>query len=121
MTLPDHIPYLTSGDLRTAEDVLKWMKSQPRYPFEGDLVRDLEERLDRERHQACKVGALAMIRRIVAEKRSLRLDYERYGGREKFGTFAKCMANQRESRWGANLRKALAFRAASRGNQQETK
>lgn len=51
MTLPDHIPYLTSGDLRTAEDVLKWMKSQPRYPFEGDLVRDLEERLDRERHQ----------------------------------------------------------------------
>ena len=62
-----------------------------------------------------------MIRRIVAEKRSLRLDYERYGGREKFGTFAKCMANQRESRWGANLRKALAFRAASRGNQQETK
>jgi len=50
--------YLLATDLRTPEDVLAWFRVQPRYPFEGDLVLALAERLDRERRQACRRRAL---------------------------------------------------------------
>ncbi len=70
--------------------------------------------LDRERRPACRRGACAMARYIAIEKRALRHDYERHNGEKEFGDFAKCMAHQREHRWGSYLRRALAYRAAAR-------
>lgn len=55
---PDHRPYLRAGDLRTPEDVLAWL-ARPRCckTLEGHVAR-LRARLDRERRQACRRGAL---------------------------------------------------------------
>ena len=114
MTAPDHRPYLGPTDLRTPEDVLAWFRVRPRYPFEGDLVVALAYRLDRERRQACRRGALELIRAIARQKLWLRSDYAQNKGAERFGTFAKCMAHQREMRWGSDLRRAVALRAAAR-------
>ena len=75
MTPPDHTPYLRPGvDLITAEDAAQWLEA---YASEvcgasaraawGEVglwasVGALRTRLDRERRQACRRGALAMWR-----------------------------------------------------------
>jgi hypothetical protein len=59
---PDHRPYLREGDLRTAEDVLEWLRQQvdPGWSYlagRGEFEYALKTRLDRERRQACRRGA----------------------------------------------------------------
>lgn len=122
--IPDHTPYLVEGDLRTAWDVAEWLESRKfDFPYAKkeaphrtlDLASiDLVERLDRERRQACRRGALECIQQIAREKLWLRRDYDSKGGRAHFGSFQKCMEHQREYRWGKTLRMALAFRASAR-------
>ena len=119
MTAPDHTPYLAATDLRTALDAADWLdKRIPRPHRIEDAVRyavdDLRAQIDRERRQACRRGALEATRTIARQKLWLRFDYAQSKGAERFGTFAKCMAHQREMRWGSYLRRALAFRAAAR-------
>lgn len=128
MTVPDHTPYLAATDLRTPEDVLAWLRTseltRARHHMatggtESGVTHYSDEamlayRLDRERRQACRRGALELIRAIARQKLWLRSDYAQNKGAERFGTFAKCMAHQRETRWGSDLRRALAFRAAAR-------
>lgn len=68
MTAPDHRAYLVEGDLRTPEDVLAWLDEYRnsrqcivrRHPENviDDAAFALEARLDRERRQACRRGAL---------------------------------------------------------------
>lgn len=94
MTTPDHHPYLTDGDLRTAEDVLELVKLEraraalelrgklrvlagEQVPYgEAFMVamvafeRVLRLRLDRERRQACRRGALAAWRKFQSSSRS---------------------------------------------------
>lgn len=85
----DHTPYLLPGDLRTAEDVLAWMRNEEAewraaatsdagVPHGASLVRfdgaaigmldgiakHLESRLDRERRKACRRGTLEEWRRM---------------------------------------------------------
>lgn len=109
MTAPDHTPFLTKDCLRTPLDVADWIA------HEGPVtLAKLDARLDRERRQACRRGALVLTRFIARAKLWLRSDYAQNKGAERFGTFAKCMAHQREMRWGSDLRRALAFRAAAR-------
>jgi phage gp16-like protein len=67
---PNHHPYLTDTDLRTAEDVLEWLRHTQRHGCEGHDPRDsegvdltcaiqaLRSKVDRERRQACRRGAL---------------------------------------------------------------
>lgn len=73
MTTPDHRPYLASGDLRTAEDVLAWLTDRKwttpttKEPQDVTLERaanDLFDRLDRERRQACRRVALGQWHRL---------------------------------------------------------
>lgn len=66
MTAPaDHWPYAAPTDLRTAEDVARWLdtlhQGPPAERIFGvqDAVAALDARLDRERRQACRRGALA--------------------------------------------------------------
>jgi hypothetical protein len=72
MTTPDHHPYLTDGDLRTAEDVLEWL-ARPRCctTLDGHIDR-LRARLDRERRQACRRGALRTFRHLAWYARVVR-------------------------------------------------
>ena len=118
MTAPDYHPFLLPTDLRTPEDVLPCVLN---FAVDPDIERDatdvfnyLSARLDRERRQACRRGALELTRAIARQKLWLRSDYAQNKGSERFGTFAACMAHQREMRWGSDLRRALAFRAAAR-------
>lgn len=127
MTVPDHTPFLTKDCLRTAADVVKWQRrllediarSSPnferaRFITAYDLTVATELKINSERVQACRRGAQELTRSIARQKLWLRSDYEQNKGAERFGTFAKCMAHQRETRWGSDLRRALAFRAAAR-------
>lgn len=123
MTAPDHRPYLLPTDLRTAEDVARWLlehAEQWRIDAAADpslgarSVRldygglralqgahaDLRARLDRERRQACERGAEDCERRLAElgpEPEEPTIDI--------WGTEA-LRARLRES--------ALAFRAAAR-------
>lgn len=115
MTAPDHTPYLLATDLRTPEDVLAWFRVQPRYPFEGDLVLALAERLDRERRQACRRGALENWRAFV-DSHGVRT-----GRRRKcllslipFTAYREACAQELHIPSGAYRDWALAFRAAAR-------
>ena len=59
MTTPDHHPYLTEGCLRTPEDSADFLRDSHNDWLEfGDAIDMLDERLDRERRQACRRGAL---------------------------------------------------------------
>lgn len=58
MTTPNFHPYLIEGDLRTPEDVRDFVASFGNSAFTGEVLRALDERLDRERRQACRRGAL---------------------------------------------------------------
>ncbi len=71
MTAPDPTPYLLPTDLRTAEDVARWLdtlhKGPPAERIFGvqDAVAALYARLDRERRQACERGAEDCERRLA--------------------------------------------------------
>lgn len=101
MTTPDHTPYLTEGDLRTAEDVLEWLIDHPE-SCAAQASIDLAERLDRERRQACRRGALERWERLSRLVRWARAG--RSGWRwDEVG----------DALWWT-LRQYLAFRAAAR-------
>lgn len=63
-TLVDPRPYAGPTDLRTAEDVARWLdtlhQGPPAERIFGvqDAIAALDARLDRERRQACRRGAL---------------------------------------------------------------
>lgn len=107
MTAPDHTPYLLPTDLRTAEDVARWLRSIPHAgrPWANEcpvcgVMLLLEARIDRERRQACERGAEGCERRLAElgpEPEEPTIDI--------WGTEA-LRARLRES--------ALAFRAAAR-------
>ena len=110
MTAPvDHRPYAGTGDLVTAEDVAEWLDTLHRGPPAErifgvqDAIVALDARLDRERRQACRRGALESWRRVADLVR-----------------FARQYRN-RDRGWDAHghgvwhyLTLALAFRAAAR-------
>lgn len=121
MTAPDHRPYLLPTDLRTAEDAAEWLREHAAewradaraHPEVGArLVRldyggavtldgalsDLTARLDRERRQACRRGALDAWRCAVRASRISEIRCSRAGQLE----IAECK------------RRALAFRAAAK-------
>lgn len=63
MTAPDPRPYASPTDLVTAADVLAWLGDLDEDGIMGAppvwaVVQRLRERLDRERRQACRRGAL---------------------------------------------------------------
>lgn len=130
MTTIDHHPYLVDGDLRTAEDVLELVKFEraraalelrgklrvlagEQVPYgEAFMVamvafeRVLRLRLDRERRQACRRGALERWRRVRSLVRWAR---------------EAPIVRAIDWRWGEvgnsvwwMLRDCLAFRAAAR-------
>ena len=110
MTAPvDHRPYAGPGDLVTAEDVARWLRSIPHtgrpWPNECPVCSAmllLTERLDRERRQACRRGALDAWRRFCDEA----------GGIDWTGESLDVWGNRRRA-LGA-LARTLAFRAAAR-------
>ena len=71
MSAPDHHPYLTAADLRTPLDVALWLKKRwlkssanrdystwQEHQILEEVYDALDERLDRERRQACRRRAL---------------------------------------------------------------
>jgi len=116
MTAPDHRPYLLATDLRTAEDVARWLDERARNaPAEtvpsfssfwvlSDAVDALDARLDRERRQACRRGA----RRTFADAAEL---MRGYALEQKCGVVRDTGI---EYAIGHYLTRALAFRAAAR-------
>lgn len=115
MTTPDHTPYLAEGDLRTPEDVLEWLADRKwttpttKEPQDVTLERagnDLFDRLDRERRQACRRGALERWQRLSRLVRWARAG--RSGWRwDEVG----------DALWWT-LRQYLAFRAAARAPKE---
>lgn len=106
MKAPDHHPYLTEGDLRTAEDVLEWLARPRCCKTLGGHIARLRARLDRERRQACRRGALERWRRVRSLVRWAR---------------EAPIVRAIDWRWGEvgnsvwwMLRDCLAFRAAAR-------
>jgi len=126
---PNHRPYLRPGvDLITAEDVLAWQADcvlawVPEHPGErmpaGTLVGLLRARLDRERRQACRRGALSRWRAAAKYIRFARAytgkrwawpemvrpgdgDAEAWAWRDVATDLARCLSD------------ALAYRAAAR-------
>lgn len=106
---PDHTPYLRPGvDLITAEDACAWLDGLTSGPAREriygvlDAHAALSLRLDRERRQACRRGALDHWRRYRVAARLLA---KAANARERF-EYETC---------GTRLRAAaLAFRAAAR-------
>ena len=108
MTAPDPRPYAAPTDLITAEDVARWLdtlhQGPPAERIFGvqDAVAALDARLDRERRQACRRGALAEWRRFCDEA----------GGIDWTGESLDVWGNRRRAL--NALSRALAFRAAAR-------
>ena len=122
----DHHPFLLESDLRTAEDVAKWLRrpmldrlaeeDSSRLPkamlTDADL---LMARLDRERRQACRRGARDHWEAYSRAKNWLRQDYKKHKGEAKFGTFRNCLRTFGiANACGNHIRRALAYRAAAR-------
>lgn len=127
MTAPvDPRPYAGPTDLVTAADVARWLESRDRGSKAAGwrivrlstVVTDLRARLDRERRQACRRGALACWRRFACVARS-------------WGERPLTRAAMRDCAWSPewpfpaarvlaaqamiqDLTRALAFRAAAR-------
>lgn len=117
MTTPDHTLYLLPTDLRTAEDVARWLEDldddAPRVPLWHACDR-LRARLDRERRQACRRGA----RYYIVQARAHHEDAARWPTlapaewdypeecAEWVARSQQCLRN--------TLSRALAFRAAAR-------
>jgi hypothetical protein len=106
----DHRPYLRPGvDLITAEDVAGWLRGPAWHtppPLAhvslGYVTRVLDARLDRERRQACRRGALAEWREFRAEA----------GNVDWISESLDVWGNRRRAL--RALSRALAFRAAAR-------
>lgn len=123
MTAPDHTPYLLATGLRTAWDVARWQREHFNVDglrlsavFAKDVIDATDERLDRERRQACRRGALeAWVNAIDARegervwKRNAKLVGCTYSPKECL----RFAAEYRSERPG-HLQLALAFRAAAR-------
>lgn len=115
---PDHRPYLTETDLRTAEDVLDWLMAHTVIPGVSaiDAAEGLHEILEDQRRRACRRGALRAWRRASATMREAA--NTRGYDRPRAMVFAVWV-----DRWPpslvkkmlANLAEALSFRAAARG------
>ena len=121
-TLVDPRPYAGPGDLVTAADVARWLESRDRGSKAAGwrivrlstVVTDLRARLERERRQACRRGALACWRRFAGEARENRHPHYRdsytalvWG--DKPTDLYRIGQDARK-----NLADALAFRAAAR-------
>ena len=102
MTYPDYHYYLVGTDLRTPEDVAKWLRSLSYFtrerPWRQDIdgaCDELDERLDRERRQACRRGALARFK-VVAwygrQVRSGRGDIDDFASEMAWDDAAACLA-----------------------------
>lgn len=123
MTAPaDHWPYAAPTDLRTAEDVAEWLDTLHRGPPAErifgvqDAIVALDARLDRERRQACRRGALACWRRWSSFVRKWR-DVGA-GGQLDAAALSTAPADK-HAQWALgvsilDLELALAFRAAAR-------
>jgi hypothetical protein len=109
---PDYQPYLVDGDLRTPEDVRAFVASFGTSAFTGDVLRALDERLDRERRQACRRAVRLCVKEILRQKQFLRVEFKRGHFREN--TFGEVMTRKREQGWIYYLRLALAFRKEAR-------
>jgi len=121
----DYRPYLLETDLRTAEDARNFVASFGNSAFTGDVLRVLDERLNRERRQACRRGALE-------EWRAFRKALPRRGSGEPSRRIIEALvwiphwpsarAFKEQSEFGeiresllGKLARALSFRAAARG------
>ena len=109
MTAPDPRPYLLPTDLRTAEDVARWLRARDE-AHDGaetlaDAVAALRARLDRERRQACRraVRAWAYLARMHRRHAAM------YRRNDDHGEAASRLAARVNA-----LTLALAFRAAAR-------
>lgn len=128
MTAPDPRPYAGPTDLVTAADVLAWLEEQAkahrlgmRYrvvasPSWGTIAAHLRARLDRERRQACRRGALDHWRRWSSFVRKWR-DVGA-GGQLDAAALSTAPADK-HAQWALgvsilDLELALAFRAAAR-------
>ena len=116
MTTPvDPSPYAGPTDLVTAEDVAEWLRERAERALLGNChppthvlhyaLVDLRARLDRERRQACRWGALAHFRDACVHRQNERALFPMLEP-EWAATAGEC---RRES-----IRRALAFRAAAR-------
>ena len=105
MTTPDHHPYLTENDLRTPKDsadfLRAWRDSHNDWLEFGDAIDMLDERIERERRQACRRGALENWRNFA--------QYARWC--KERGAVPK---DENEVMVLRVLAKAIAFRAAAR-------
>jgi hypothetical protein len=112
----DHRPHLLETDLRTAEDVLDWMYRSQRdeTPLE-DVRLELNQRLDRERRQACRRACMSIFRDACIVRTHER-DWAKTEPSEVFSAenIADHLAAAHENRL-AWVHEALAFRAAARG------
>ena len=106
MTTPvDPRPYAGPTDLVTAEDAARWLDTYP-WTWPVDYARaELRARLDRERRQACRRGALDRWRAFSMAVR----EYARQKRDE--GLICDSEAEYYIERY---LSDALAFRAAAR-------
>lgn len=107
MTAPDHRPYLLATDLRTAEDVARWLHEIDDDDITGGdpmwlTISRLDARLDRERRQACRRGALACWRAFCDEAGNIDWTAESL---DVWGCRRRALGS---------LTRALAFRAAAR-------
>ena len=105
----DHRPFLADTDLRTAEDVARWLHEIDDDDITGGdpmwlTISRLDARLDRERRQACRRGA----RRTFADAAEL---MRGYALEQKCGVVRDTGI---EYAIGHYLTRALAFRAAAR-------
>ena len=122
MTAPDPTPYAAPTDLRTAADVARWLRERDAAhegaETLGDAIDTLHARLDRERRQACRRGALdcwrgAMVCLGDASGKRVRRVGRSLGTLPLIALDAVLPRNH----WRATfvlLDRALAFRAAAR-------
>ena len=104
----DPTPYAAPTDLRTAEDVAEWLRKKTFVSASLRATSDaLDARLDRERRQACRRGALERWRR-VSELVRWAACYDMPGRQADWAwrEVARPLAHA--------LQDALAFRAAAR-------
>ena len=120
---PDHTPYLRPGvDLITAEDVLAWLDGLTSGPAREriygvlDAHAALSLRLDRERRQACRRGALRAWRSFADDVRDAPTVWL-HEGEDLFSQVVESDPNFTSGiflEMRRSLSDALAFRAAAR-------
>lgn len=113
MNTPDHRHYLREGALRSPEDVLQCVLTFAEDPDVehdvSDVYNYLSRRLDRERRQACRRGAIAAWRdmsRLIVNGHESDDGLDSYGYEATADVFIVLASEY--------LAKALAFRAAAR-------